>query len=398
MVSPLTGARTERQVLAALQELVPAISARVAREDRPHAETFADLRAAGLPSFVIPAAYGGGGATLPQASRVIRTLAAADASAALVLAMHYIHGTRLLSPQVPGRGAAELGRTLAVTDGLVNFASSERLSGAPSRGGAVQTRATRGDDGSWLLSGHKRYVTGSIALDHLLVSATVDDDGDDTAAEPVARTFVVPADADGVRIEPTWDTFGMRGSASHDVILDGVTVSADAVAEAYDPEVAPEITRTFGAWWALLLASIHLGIAEAAREAALVFATGPRGDGRPGSRAEQPRTQEHAARVELALLQARLLLEDAARRCEGVPEPADVVQATATKLLVHRHASDAVDHACRLVGGASVWNASPLGRHFRDLRVALFNPPNEDVVIDAVGRAALGLNEKGTWT
>ncbi|MEU0479766.1 acyl-CoA dehydrogenase family protein, partial [Streptosporangium sp. NPDC006013] len=98
------------------------------------------------------------------------------------------------------------------------------------------------------------------------------------------------------------------------------------------------------------------------------------------------------------LLQARLLLEDALHRCDGVPEPADVVQATATKLLVHQHASDAVDHACRLVGGASVWNTSPLGRHFRDLRVALFNPPNEDVVIDAVGRAALGLNEKGTWT
>ncbi|GAA3720444.1 hypothetical protein GCM10022224_103120 [Nonomuraea antimicrobica] len=336
---------------------------------------------------------------------MIRALAAADASVALVLTMHYIHGNWAVAGPAPSRPIREL-----AAGGLVNLAGSEGVSGSPGRGGAVRTRAVPQPDGSWLITGHKRYVTGSVFLDHLLISATVQDgtaeigagrsgssgSGDaesgGTTDKPVVRTFLVPADAPGLRIDPTWNAFGLRGSASHDVLLDEVRVPGDAVVEAYDAGL-PE-GRRFGIWWALLLASIHLGIAEAAREVALDFAAGPRTDGQPGTRAEQPRTQEHAARLELALTQARVLLEDALRRGATVADRTEAVAAAATKLLVHRHASDAVDHACRLVGGASVWHESPLGRHFRDLRVALFNPPNEDVVIDLVARSVLGLDEK----
>ncbi|WP_062349611.1 acyl-CoA dehydrogenase family protein [Herbidospora yilanensis] len=371
---------TEEEALAALAGIAPGIAARAAAEELS-AQTFAEIRAAGLPSFVIPREYGGGGATLPAASAVIRALASADASAALILTMHYIHATRLLTPPDPPEATRDLARWLAVNEGLVNFASSEGFSGAPSRGGPIRTVAVEGPDGSWTLTGHKRYVTGSLVLDRLFVSAT---------AGEVVRTFDVPADAPGVRIEPTWDTFGLRGTASHDVFLTEVTVPAGAVAAAYDPDPPPELIHTFGVWWSLLLASIHLGIAEAARRVALDFAAGPRSDGRPGTRAEQPRTQEHAARVELALLQARVLLADTLRR----PDPP---LAMATKLLVHGHASDAVDHATRLVGGASVWNDNPLARHHRDLRVALFNPPNEDVVIATIAQSVLGLDQKGPW-
>jgi len=383
------------EVLAALAELEPDIAARAA-EDEPAAETFEEIKRVGLASFVIPRAYGGGGATLTEAAAVIRALAAADAGAALVLTMHFIHSTRLLSAPVRSDATEELVRRLAETGGLVNFASSEGFSGAPSRGGPVGTRAVRQADGSWLLNGHKRYVTGSIGLDWLLVSATVFD-ASDGSEDPVVRAFMVPSDAPGLRIEPTWDTFGLRGSASHDVLLEDVAVPAEAIAEAYDAGQPAEATRAFQIWWSLLLASIHLGIAEASRQAAHDFAAGPRNDGHPGIRAEQARTQEYAARLELALLQARTLLEDALRRGDAASGPDETVRATATKLLVHGHATDAVDHAGRLVGGASIWNRSPLGRHFRDLRAALFNPPNEDVVIGSVGRFVLGLDEKGLW-
>ncbi|MGC0363853.1 alkylation response protein AidB-like acyl-CoA dehydrogenase [Rhodococcus sp. 27YEA15] len=366
--------------LHAVASISAAVTARVVDSDGPHPETFADLKRVGLPGFVVPTVYGGGGATLTEASAVIRALAAVDASAALVLTMHYIHSTRLLSPTDPPEPLVRLGRRLAADNQLLNFAASEGRSGAPSRGGAATTTARRDDAGGWILDGRKRYVTGSIGLDVILVTAT---SVDSETAESTTHTFVVDTADPGVRIEHTWDTIGLRGSASNDVVLDNVRVGAEAAVTAYDPNTNAETADTFYNWWSLLLASIHLGIGTAARSYALGFAAGARDDGKSGLRSEQPRTREHAAAVELALLQAETLLDSALRRssAEGTTRPG---LGPAVKLLVHRHATEAVDHAARLVGGASVWNDSPLSRYFRDLRVAMFNPPNDDVVTDRI--------------
>ena len=41
---------------------------------------------------------------------------------------------------------------------------------------------------------------------------------------PRSLHFSVPLGADGVRLEETWDTLGMRGTASHDVVMEDVIV------------------------------------------------------------------------------------------------------------------------------------------------------------------------------
>lgn len=369
--------RSLDSALDGVAEIVPAIRRRAERDDRPHLETFDDIKAAGLPSFVIPVEYGGGGATLADASQVIRALAAADGSAALVLAMHYIHSTRLLGGAV-SRFFAEFARNLAASNSMLNFAASEGRSGAPSRGGAPRTTATRVPSG-WEINGSKGYVTGSIGLDFILVTAQHVDADD--ASE--VHTLLVPTSSPGVRIEETWDTIGLRGTASHDVLFDGVCVSDESVVAAYDPNTSQDRFNAFYNYWSLLLASIHLGIATAARSTALAAAATPRRDGIPGTRHEQPWTRTHAANLELALLQAETLLDSALVRV-GDSGGAVPALGPAIKMLVHGHATDAVDAASRLVGGASVWNESDLSRYYRDLRVALFNPPNDDVVAERV--------------
>ncbi len=362
--------------LRAVARIAPAVSDRARSADIPHPETFADIKEAGLPAYIVPAEFGGGGADLADASAIVRALAAADASAALVLTMHYIHTTRLLGGSTTPALSA-VAQRLASDNLLLNFAASESRSGAPSRGGTPETTAVRTLTG-WELNGRKRYVTGSIGLDLILVTAHVQ-----SSDEAGVHTFVVPAASPGVRIEETWDTFGLRGTASHDVILDGVVVAVDAAATAYDPNTNVDRSDTFYNWWSLLLASVHVGIATAARATALDFASGSRNDGHPGARYEQPRTRAHAAALELALLQAETLLHGGLARV-GRDGGGVAGLGPAVKLLVHRHATDAVDAATRLVGGASVWNSSDLSRFHRDLRVAMFNPPNDDVVADRV--------------
>ncbi|MCX4098178.1 acyl-CoA dehydrogenase family protein [Nocardia sp. alder85J] len=375
VASPPGGSTGEvDRALAAVAEIGPALAARVAAVDGVHPESFADIRSAGLPRLIVPVAHGGGGAGIGEASAVIRALAEYDASVALVLTMHYIHTTRLLSGSATDR-VRRTARDLAERDSLLNFAASEGRSGAPSRGGAVRTVATR-RPGGWTLTGRKRYVTGSVAVDVLLVTAA-------DAESAAVRTFLVETAGPGVRVEETWDTIGLRGSASHDVVFEDVAVAADAEIDAYDPNTSPARVEAFHNWWSLLLASIHLGIGTAARKFALEFATGERDDGHSGPRSDQARIRSHAGDVELALLQAETLLDAALDRVspDGSAWPG---LGPATKLLVHRHATAAVDSAARLVGGASVWNDSPLSRYYRDLRVALFNPPNDDVVADRI--------------
>ena len=80
----------------------------------------------------------------------------------------------------------------------------------------------------------------------------------------------------------------MRATGSHDLILDGVQVPADALLSrrsyapvepssvaAPAPRVAGEASvkqPSEGAGWAILIPAVYLGIATAARDAALRFA------------------------------------------------------------------------------------------------------------------------------
>ena len=54
---------------------------------------------------------------------------------------------------------------------------------------------------------------------------------------PTVLQFGVPMNAQGVSIVETWDTLGMRGTGSHDVVLDGVFVPDAAIAARRKPGV-----------------------------------------------------------------------------------------------------------------------------------------------------------------
>ncbi|WP_177316781.1 acyl-CoA dehydrogenase family protein, partial [Burkholderia ubonensis] len=83
----------DARVAALLDRLAPELAADAARNDVlgrfPH-ENFARLQRAGLIAQVVPRDYGGAGATLAQASRIVAAVARADPATALVLTMTYL--------------------------------------------------------------------------------------------------------------------------------------------------------------------------------------------------------------------------------------------------------------------------------------------------------------------
>ncbi|WP_143176279.1 acyl-CoA dehydrogenase family protein, partial [Burkholderia ubonensis] len=158
----------DARVAAQLDRLAPELAADAARNDVlgrfPH-ENFARLQRAGLIAQVVPRDYGGAGATLAQASRIVAAVARADPAAALVLTMTYLQHRAL--GRADSRWPESLRRAVfdsAVADGaLINALRVEPALGSPTRGGLPETVARRDGDG-WRLSGHKLYSTGIPAL------------------------------------------------------------------------------------------------------------------------------------------------------------------------------------------------------------------------------------------
>ena len=304
-------------------------------------------------------------------------LAKGDASLALVVAMHNALIGRVRDAAVWPR--AHMERIAA--GGLINSLASEPEMGSPSRGGLPSTTARRVADG-FILNGRKTFSSGSTVLRWGVLSARVEGGG-----EAYLGSFLVPLDMKGVRIEPTWDTLGMRATCSHTVVLEDVFVDTDA-------EV-PRVTSMKDALpheraWSLSVSAVYLGVAEAARDFAVDFARHRKPTALGGRAiASLPNIRERAARMDLLLFQARGQLVSTSREWDAAPSADMEAALAAAKVTASNNAVTVAEEAMRLVGGSSMDRGLPLERHYRDVRGGLHHPPQDDAALALFARDAL---------
>lgn len=373
--------------LGRLPEITAVLAARAAEHDRDASfptEGFRPVHAAGLLTATVAPRHGGPGTGLAGTVRILRALGAGDPAVALVTAMTlFTHAAEARTPQWPAAAYRDLLAESAAGPALVNALRVEPELGSPVRGGLPATTARRTADG-WLLTGRKIYSTGSVGLSRLLVFAVTDED-------PVrAGSFVVRAASPGLSVEPTWDHLGLRASRSDDVVLDRVHVPLGDVlqlAEAGDTPGARPDAET-GAWNALGLSALYLGVAGAARDwlTRFLHERVPTALGAP--LATLPRFQTAVGEIEAALLGADALVDGFAARVDA-GDGAAAEQAGAVKLLAARAAVTAVEQALSLTGNHGLSRANPLQRHYRDVLCSRVHTPQDDSVLLAAGRAAL---------
>ncbi len=205
------------------------------------------LKESGLTNLLEPESLGGGGGHWKTAFHVVRILARADASIAQLLAYHYINSANIVfsfrdpsSRQEWHRRSIE-GRW--IWGDSVNPTDPD-LTLEPSGDGFV-------------LTGRKRYSTGSAVGDALLVNARVSagpQEGDVLA-------LVLENGRDGVEFLDDWDFLGQRLSSSNSVHYHSVAVEPADVLGPLTPEpfstlVTPGIQLSFCA--------LYLGVAEGA--------------------------------------------------------------------------------------------------------------------------------------
>lgn len=327
------------------------------------------LRDSGYLTLNVPRAYGGQGLSMRDTLAAHLELAQASASMAMVAGMtvhlfgHY-RDTAFFEPAIFERLCDEV-----VKGGLFNAIASEPQLGSPSRGGRFATIATPHPDG-WCINGHKTWVTGGRHLTHLMVKLTIED---------APALLLVPGDSSGLNWAATWaNALSLRASESDDLYLENVIVPHNTLLKQGDLREAPN------RWFPMVLASVYLGAAIAARNTVIQFALErvPSALGKPI--ATLPKIQRQIGEMDLGLQAARALLFEVA---DETATP--FARIAAAKHFAVETANHVTDLALKIAGGQSLTNTLPLERYFRDTRAGSMQPPADDTALEMIGKAAI---------
>jgi alkylation response protein AidB-like acyl-CoA dehydrogenase len=198
-----------------------------------------------------------------------------------------------------------------------------------------------------------------------------------------------------VTIEPSWDHLGLRGSASHDVVLHEAFVPLEATS-ALAPPGAGHVSSGALAAWTLLVPSLYLGVARAARDWLARFLCERTPSNLGTSLAKLPRFESTVGEIEAHVVAAEELILGLAARYDAAPgDPGTADRAGLVKTLATRHLIEAVQLAVAAAGNPGLTRANPLQRHLRDVLCARVHTPQDDAVVTATGRRVLARFESG---
>lgn len=349
------------------RDLISLVREIAQREIAPHAaeeedagrfprELFGLLSGSGLLGLPYDAEHGGGDQPYEVYLQALEELAMARLTVGLGVSVHTLachalanYGTK--EQQVEHLPAMLGGRLLGA------YCLSEPSSGSDAA--SLRTRAVRdGDD--WVLTGTKAWITHGGIADFYTVMARTGGEGSGSRG---ITAFLVPGDAEGLSAAAPEKKMGMKGSPTAQLHFDGVRVA--------DSRRIGEEGQGFAIALSALdsgrlgIAACAIGVAQAALDEAVAYATGRQQFGRPISDFQGLRfmladmaTQVEAGRA-LYLSAARL--RDAGRPFSK--------QAAMAKLLCTDAAMKVTTDAVQILGGYGYTADFPAERYMREAKV-----------------------------
>jgi alkylation response protein AidB-like acyl-CoA dehydrogenase len=230
--------------------------------------------------------------------------------------------------------------------------------------------------------------------DVLVTMATYDDP--DTGTTVLAMG--IPTSSPGVSVVETWDTLGMRATASHDVQLDDVPVAEAQISARRPWGKLDKVLLTAGVHFAPTVASVYFGVAAAARdEAVRIVGERRNGDGQP--LAQDPASQRLIGQMDQKLKVAWWALMGALSELGDhyTPDEETMNLVMIAKRQIVTEAIEVVSLAMDAVGGSSYFRRSPLEQAYRDVRAGTFHPLNPEKTLLFAGRLALGQPVDTIW-
>jgi indole-3-acetate monooxygenase len=349
---PPTTRATVDDVRVAVDELAPNLPERAGEIESTRGlprDLVEQLTSAGCFHQLLPTSHGGVGASPSEFYECLETLARAEPSVGWLVMI----------------GAASwidmAGLERATFDEVVG--GGNRLAGVF----APQGTAEPVDDGV-RVTGRWAFASGCGHADWIYGNC-IDPSGD----EPAIRTAVFRADE--LIVEDTWHVLGLRGTGSHHVRADAVTIPTERTCTDADPRAldVPILGIPPPSLLALALASVCLGTARGALDHAAVRASERTPLLAATSYVTNPLYLWDLAHADTELRAARALVHEAADDLWATAEAGDPVtlaqrsRARATGAWVAERARAAVDAAYRAGGGSAVYDDGPLQRRLRDM-------------------------------
>jgi len=376
----------EHKLLADTKKLLPRILAaaeEIENQQLIPADLIEALSAAGLFSVAVPKELGGPELDPLLMFDALELLAGADASTAWVVLIISAN------PFLFGNSLKQHVWQELYSDGI-----NIRTAGTLMPGGrAVKV------EGGYRVTGRFRYGSGSEHCEYLLSGCMVFD-GDRLCTQDNGEPemcWVIHKTSDCTIVKDSWDSTGLRGSSSHDYLLEDLFIPQDwsfVIGETVN-ELANPI-YSFPTIPFCQLAAIAIGIASSSialvREMAVSKRRGPI------LMCEDPSVQLRVAEAEALTASSRAYVKAVVRdildtlNAGGELSP----DQRSTFRLACTYAMDcstrAVDMMYKVAGGGAVYKPNQLDRNLRDIHTAGTHIRFGDLTYITAGRMLLGLD------
>jgi acyl-CoA dehydrogenase len=234
-------------------------------------------------------------------------------------------------------------------------------------------------EGGFRLRAHKHFVSGGPGAQIFVSSVTYSGEGTDEVLH-----FAIPFDSDGLRTVKTWNALGMRGTGSHDLLLEDVFVPDEAIALRRSAEGWHPMWNVIIPTALPLITAAYVGLAERAAELAVESA-----------KKRGPALAQVVGEMLSALAIARMSLKDmiGLNRNHGfAPDLALADDVLTRKAIAAEALKNTVELAAEIVGGAGFFRGHPVERIVRDVRAMHFHPLPSRRQREFSGRVALGFD------
>jgi acyl-CoA dehydrogenase len=311
----------------------------------------------GLFGYAIPQEWGGLGLDITQDVEMAMELGYTS------LALRSMFGTNngIAGQVLVGFGTDEQKATWleALASGKVaSFALTEP--GAGSNPAGLRTKAIR-DDGDWVISGEKRFITNAPVADLFVVFARTRPADD---AGPGIAVFLVPADAAGVEVGSKDAKMGQEGAWTADVRFSDVRVPESALIGGSE-DIGYRAAMTSLARGRIHIAALAVGAAQRALDESVAYAATATQGGSPIGSFQL--VQAMLADQQTGVMAGRALVRDAAR--QWLSDQDRRIAPSAAKVFCTEMAGKVADLAVQIHGGSGYMREVPVERIYRDVRL-----------------------------
>src|ERR1700733_7665643 len=359
------------------------IAPRAAEVDRSESypwENIAALREAGLLGYTIPRQYGGAGGNFLDAVIIIEErgrVCGVTGGIAVETNMGAISAVMQYGSEAQKRLPARL-----VLDGDKPAICITE----PEAGSAATDMTTRADrrNGYWLINGRKHWITGGgVSKLHLIFARVFDETG---PARGIGGFLAGRDDAKGLGIGKREPTMGLGGIPGAEIRFEDLEVPDEMVLQSADGRLHgfADLMNAYNSQ-RVGAATVALGLAQGAFEAATAFARERHQFGRPIG--EFQGLQWMLADMAIQLNAARLAVYRAAASADPFPDPFLAAQA---KVFTSEIAIKVTNDALQMFGARGYSRDYPMERMARDARMFTIGGGTAQVLRNFVAGRVLG--------